>query len=132
MNTLDAKGSTVALGLNIAYQSSFSPEASLCSAPERLLHRRGCKMTPSSQTEEHKKLNAKITKLEVELDKARKMLYAAEDIIIDERIRLTNVAHIERRSDKMYRVLMISLTLNITAIVGLCVYLDALRRGTSR
>lgn len=75
------------------------------------------------EAEECERLRAKIGDLEVKLEWSRKMLCAAEDIIIEQRAAMVKESPAERVQDRS-RLLSLSLALNLGSLLAACVYVS--------
>jgi hypothetical protein len=131
MDAAGQKDGAVVLGLHMTHQANYSESTPLCSILEMLIPENDhCTISATEQGSDEK-LIAKITKLESDLERLRQLLYAAEDIIIDQRVSLADAARVRHVQDRS-PLLTVSLACNVAAAVSLCVCMGAYMRSRIR
>ena len=130
IGAMEDKENTITLGLQLAHQIDYIEHTPLCSIPDKLILRNDSNATSLSGTSESVQLTTEIRRLEADLKKARTMLCAAEDIIIEQRICLSHLTRSEptRESSRLFAA---SLALNACALVGVSVLIVRLLTRSS-
>lgn len=130
IGAMEDKENTITLGLQLAHQIDYTEHSPLCSIPDKLILRKDSNATSLSGTSESVQLTTEIRRLEADLKKARTMLCAAEDIIIEQRICLSHLTRSEptRESSRLFAA---SLALNACALVGVSVLIVRLLTRSS-
>lgn len=120
MESAESKENVNVLGKHGLQHPSFAEHAPLCSTPERLSQRRDSNTTPLAREADCERLNQRVAELEAELDKVRHMLYAAEDIINEQRDALATPKPTESVAKSSWKS-DISHALNVAVFIGLCI-----------